>query len=212
MTQTLLIASSNPGKLREYEAILGVLPIKLLLPRQIGLELLDVTEDGSTYAENAAKKAAAYAQASQMTVLADDSGLEVDALDGAPGLHSARYAAFEGAGDADRRHLLLRNLAGFPRPWPARFRCTVAIGTPDGGIYFSEGQCLGEISPVERGNGGFGYDPVFYIPAFEQTMAELPSAVKNRISHRGRAAAAALPILRQIFNLPGDASPGENKA
>jgi XTP/dITP diphosphohydrolase len=210
MTKTLLIASSNPGKLREFEAILNVAPVRLLMPWHIGLDL-EVVEDGQTYAENAAKKALAYARASQMTALADDSGLEVDALGGAPGLRSARYAGIEGASDADRRRLLLENLAPFPRPWTARFRCTVAVATPEGELFYGEGICPGEISPEERGSGGFGYDPVFFIHEFSKTMAELPAEVKNRISHRGRAAAAVLPFLQQALeSASGDTRQGED--
>lgn len=197
---SLLIASTNPGKLREYEAILGHLPLRLLLPADIGLAL-DVLEDGSTYAENAAKKARAYAAASQMTVIADDSGLEVDALDGAPGLYSARYAPHAGATDADRRRLLVKNLAGFPRPWTAHFHCTIAIAGPRGDLAYAQGDCPGEIIPEERGTNGFGYDPVFFIPEFGKTMAELPVEIKNRISHRGRAAAAAAPIIERMLGL-----------
>lgn len=209
MPKTLLIASSNPGKLREFEAILRALPVRLLMPWHIGLEL-EVLEDGQTYAENAAKKALAYAAASQMTVLADDSGLEVDALSGAPGLHSARYAPQEGANDADRRHLLLHNLAGLPQPWTARFRCMVAVADPNGALFYGEGEVRGEISPEERGSGGFGYDPVFFIPEYGKTMAELPEEVKNRISHRARAAAAVLPTLRKLIEQPAsDTREGE---
>ncbi len=196
----ILIASGNPGKLREYEAILGHLPLKLLLPNDISLDL-DVPEDGATYAENAAKKARAYAAASHLTVLADDSGLEVHALDGAPGLHSARYAPWEGAQDADRRRLLLQHLEGIPQPWTAHFHCTIAISDAQGGLYYVEGQCHGQILPEERGSNGFGYDPIFFIPELGKTMAELPSEIKNRISHRGRAAAAAEPIIKSLLDL-----------
>ena len=211
MTKTLLIASSNPGKLREFEAILGVLPVRLLMPWHIGLDLT-VVEDGKTYSENAAKKALAYAKAAGMLSLADDSGLEVDALSGAPGLHSARYAGVLGATDADRRQLLLQNLAGLPRPWTARFRCVVAVAAPGGELVHGEGVCPGEIIPEERGSGGFGYDPVFFIQEYGKTMAELPAEVKNRISHRGRAAAAVLPQLERILDrFTGDIRAGENE-
>ncbi len=211
MTKTLLIASSNPGKLREFEAILGVLPVRLLMPWHIGLDLT-VVEDGKTYSENAAKKALAYAKAAGMLSLADDSGLEVDALSGAPGLHSARYAGVLGATDADRRQLLLQNLAGLPRPWTARFRCVVAVAAPGGELVHGEGVCPGEIIPEERGSGGFGYDPVFFIQEYGKTMAELPAEVKNRISHRGRAAAAVLPQLERILDrFTGDTRAGEEE-
>lgn len=188
----ILIASTNPGKLREFGDILGDLPIRLLLPGDIGLRL-EVEETGDTYAENAALKARAYVQASGLPTLADDSGLEVDALGGAPGLHSARYSPKPGASDADRRKLLLENLlaGGAPRPWTARFRCTVVLAIPGGKLELFDGTIEGEISPEERGSNGFGYDPLFYIPALGRTMAELPEVEKNRLSHRGRAAEKA---------------------
>jgi XTP/dITP diphosphohydrolase len=200
---TLLIASTNTGKLREIEAILGCASVdarslSLVLPSQLGI-LLQVEEDGSTYAENAAKKALAYAQASGLVTLADDSGLEVNALDGRPGLYSARYAPWPGATDADRRHYLLQNLARKPRPWMAHFHCTVAIAMPGGGVYFADGDCQGEIIPEERGTGGFGYDPIFFLPALGKTMAELPMQEKNQLSHRARAILAAAPVIQKIF-------------
>ncbi len=199
----LLIASTNPGKLVEIGALLDDLPIQLLLPADLGIRL-DVEETGSTYAQNAALKARAYCHASGLVTLADDSGLEVEALDGAPGLHSARYVPRPGASDADRRQLLLQNLAagGAPRPWRARFVCCVALALPGGEIYFREGNVEGEISPQERGGGGFGYDPIFLLTTRGLTMAELPEGEKNRISHRGRAVARTRPLLQEIFGLP----------
>lgn len=194
----LLIASGNIGKLREIEAILTDFPVELVLPKQLGLDL-DIVEDGATYAENAAKKAAAYSQASGLMVLADDSGLEVDALGGQPGLFSARYAPWPDATDADRRRYLLEKLQGQPLPWPAHFHCTVAIAVPGGEVLFAEGDCPGEIISEERGSNGFGYDPIFYLPEYGQTMAELAPETKNQISHRARAVRAALPILRKLF-------------
>jgi len=161
--------------------------------------MLKVEEDGQTYAENAAKKARAYCAASGLPCLADDSGLEVDALNGAPGLYSARYAAKPGASDADRRAFLLENLRGKPRPWLARFRATVAMLAPGGELAFAEGRCEGEIIPTERGQGGFGYDPIFFLPELDKTMAELPAETKNRFSHRARAVEAALPVLQKLF-------------
>jgi XTP/dITP diphosphohydrolase len=200
MTPTLLIASGNLGKLREIRAILDQFPVDLVLPAQIGIQL-DVEEHGSTYAENAALKARAYAQACGLIVLADDSGLEVDALDGSPGLYSARYAPWPNATDADRRRYLLQNLQGKARPWAAHFHCTVAISTPDGMVAYADGDCPGEIIPDERGSGGFGYDPVFFLPERGLTMAELPMEEKNTISHRARAVLAALPVLTQLFKI-----------
>lgn len=204
MEKTLLIASTNPGKLVELGALLADLPIRLVLPADIGIRL-HVEETGNTYSENAALKADAYCQASGLVTLADDSGLEVDALDGAPGLHSARYSPQPGATDADRRAYLLHNLqaSGKPRPWTARFRCVVAVMVPGGEIQFREGAVEGEIAPQERGNNGFGYDPIFFIPPLGKTMAELPDGMKNRLSHRGRAVANARGLLMDIFGVAG---------
>jgi len=195
----LLIASSNPGKLREIQAVLGDLPCRLLLPADLNLTL-DVEESGLTYAENAALKAHAYWRATGLPCLADDSGLEVDALDGAPGLHSARYAPQPGANDADRRRLLLYNLTGRPRPWTARFLCTVAVADTTGRLHFSQGVCPGEIIPEERGNDGFGYDPIFQLNELSLTMAELTLAQKNTLSHRARALIAARPHLLDMLS------------
>ncbi len=191
----ILLASTNPGKILEIQDLLP--DIELLLPQNLGIDLV-VEENGQTYAENAALKARAYCQASGLPALADDSGLEVDCLDGAPGLHSARYAARPGAGDADRRALLLRNLAGCPRPWLAHFHCTVAIAVPGGQVFFADGDCPGEIIPEERGNNGFGYDPIFLLAELGLTMAELSRAQKNQLSHRARAVKAALPLIKKI--------------
>jgi len=197
---TLLIGSTNPGKLREIRAILGGLPIRLVLPQDIGLSL-DVAETGASYAENAALKARAFCQASGLVTLADDSGLEVDALDGAPGLYSARYHPKPGATDSDRRAYLLENLQtlSLPHPWSARFRCWAAIATPHGTLDFLEGVVEGEITPTERGAGGFGYDPIFYMPEFGATMAELDEDMKNQVSHRGRAVLKAIPLLKKYL-------------
>jgi XTP/dITP diphosphohydrolase len=159
---------------------------------------LDVVEDGQTYQENAARKALAFARAAEMLSLADDSGLEVDALDGLPGLHSARFSPLKGASDQDRRRLLLQKLHGKPQPWQARFRCVVALGNAAGELWFAEGLCPGVIIPEERGQGGFGYDPVFLLPEFDKTMAELSLEEKNRLSHRARAVLAVRPILQKL--------------
>lgn len=198
MNTKLLIATNNQGKIIELQEILSDLPVELVTPAQIGLNL-EVEEDGHTYAENASKKALAFARASGLISLADDSGLEVDALGGAPGLYSARYSPKPGAKDADRRAYLLENLQGQTRPWQAHFHATIAVATPQEDLYFAEGDCPGEIIPGERGTGGFGYDPIFYLTELGKTMAELPSKEKNRLSHRGRAALAAKPILLRLF-------------
>jgi XTP/dITP diphosphohydrolase len=193
----ILIATANRGKLREFQAILTGAPFQFTLPVDQSISL-DVVEDGSTYAENAALKARAYCAASGLISMADDSGLEVYALDGQPGLYSARYSPKPGATDADRRAYLLENLRGKERPWRAHFHCTVAIAVPDGRIFFADGDCPGEILPVERGTGGFGYDPIFLLAGSSLTMAEMPEDEKNRVSHRGRAVLAALPILEML--------------
>jgi XTP/dITP diphosphohydrolase len=190
----LLLATYNPGKLREMLALLKDLPVELLTPLQVGLQL-EVSEDGNTYAENAGRKGLAFAQASGLLTLADDSGLEVDALHGEPGVYSARYLPLPRASDADRRTYLLQKLKGLPRPWRANFQCTVALANPDGDVQFTEGTCLGEIIPEERGSDGFGYDPIFLLTESGRTMAELTMEEKNRLSHRARAITAARSLL-----------------
>jgi len=197
-TPKLLIATNNKGKLKEIRAILRDLDIQLFSPADVGLEL-DVVEDGQTYAENAAKKALAFFQASGLASLADDSGLEVAALEGAPGLYSSRYAPVPNPTDADRRAHLLGNLDGKPRPWAARFRATVAVASPDGSVNLAEGICPGQIVPQERGTSGFGYDPIFLLEGLHKTMAELAMEEKNRLSHRGQAVRNAIPILIEIL-------------
>lgn len=193
----LLIASSNKGKLIEIMDLLQDVPLEAILPADIGV-VLEVEEDGSTYAENAAKKALTYCNASGLITLADDSGLEVAALNGKPGLYSARFSGKPGATDADRRQFLLKQLAGHPFPWPAVFSSTVAIAVPGGMIYTVDGECRGEITPEERGTGGFGYDPIFLVEGLGKTMAELTLEEKNRLSHRARAILAARPILLEL--------------
>jgi XTP/dITP diphosphohydrolase len=199
----LLIATNNQGKIKELQELLKESGIELITPAQINLDL-DVYEDGSTYAENASKKAIAFAQASGLISLADDSGLEVDALDGAPGLYSARYGSQEGhavkLSDAERRAFLIQNLQSKPRPWTARFHATIAIAVPSGETHLAEGFCEGEIIPEERGTGGFGYDPIFLLSELGKTMAELSMEEKNRLSHRARAVMNAKPILETLFS------------
>ena len=194
----LLLATNNRGKVREIQALLDGTGVELILPEEIGLELL-VPEEGQTYAENASRKALAFARASGRISLGDDSGLEVDALDGKPGLHSHRFAPWPDATDADRRAYLLKLLQGKPRPWTARFRAAVAIATPAGEVRYAVGVCEGEIIPEERGTNGFGYDPIFLIPARGKTMAELNMDEKNRLSHRARAIQNARQILKEIL-------------
>jgi XTP/dITP diphosphohydrolase len=194
----ILIATGNPGKLSEIQALLDEPGLTLLLPADLGIHLA-VEEVGSTYETNAAIKAMAYACASGLLTLADDSGLEVDALGGLPGVHSARFSPLENASDADRRQLLLEKLCGKPRPWTAHFHCTVALARPDGKLRFAHGDCPGEIIPEERGENGFGYDPIFLFSELGLTMAELSMDEKNRLSHRARAVQAAKPILLEML-------------
>jgi XTP/dITP diphosphohydrolase len=198
----LLIATNNKGKIKELQELLKETGIELFTPAQINLDL-DVVEDGSTYVENASKKAIAFAHASGLISLADDSGLEVNALDGAPGLYSARYGSPDGhtvkLSDAERRAFLIRNLQNKARPWTARFHATIAIAAPDGETYLAEGFCEGQIIPEERGTGGFGYDPIFLLSELGKTMAELSMEEKNRLSHRARAVMNGKVALRRLF-------------
>lgn len=199
MPHKLLIATSNYGKIREIKAMLAPLNLEIMTPSSLSLSI-DVNETGHSYAENARLKAQAYLSASGLPVLADDSGLEVDALNGAPGLKSARYSPKENADDLDRRLYLLQNLQGYPRPWKAHFHCTAVLLTPEGDDLETTGQCAGVIIPEMRGSGGFGYDPLFYLPKYELTMAELPPETKNTLSHRARALSAMMPSLQVLFS------------
>ena len=194
----LLLATNNKGKVAELKTLLGVPGLSILTPTDLGIRL-DVPEDGQTYAENASKKAVAFAQLSRMVALGDDSGLEVDALGGQPGLHSHRFCPIADATDADRRKYLLEQLQDKPRSWAARFKATIAIALPSGVVRLAIGQCEGEIIPEERGENGFGYDPIFFIPELGHTLAELSMDEKNRLSHRAQAARNAIPILEEIF-------------
>lgn len=190
----LLVATTNAGKQREYRQLLSALPIELCFPNDLGLRL-DVVEDGDSFLANALKKACAHTLATGMWSLADDSGLEVDALDGAPGIHSARYA-YGASSDSDRYQALLRNLEDVPAERrSARFRCALVLTGPQGSTDAVEGTCEGVILTGPRGSGGFGYDPVFYLSQLGVTLAELPADEKNRVSHRARAVAALMPTL-----------------
>jgi len=189
--QRLLLATTNPGKLEELHALLQGAPFSLLSPADLGMDL-EVAEEGANYAANARAKAVAFAQATSLWALADDTGLEVDALGGAPGLFSRRLAG----SDLERRQRLLFMLASFPRPWTATFRCAVALAGPNMTLLTADGACLGEILPTPRGQGGFGYDPLFLVAGTTQTMAELSLENKNRLSHRARAVRALWPELK----------------
>jgi XTP/dITP diphosphohydrolase len=201
---TLLIATANAGKLREMRSLLSQLGLKLVSPAEV--RAVHEVEEGSDYTENARRKARSFAEATGYWTVADDSGLEVDALGGTPGPHSARIAG-EHASDADRRRLLLSFLQPHPRPWTARFRCTMALASPEGSVDLAAGVCEGEIVPMEAGTGGFGYDPIFLVADRGQTMAELSEADKNRISHRARAVQVLLPTLCMRLGIHRPAPP-----
>lgn len=190
----VLIATTNKGKRKEFSSLLAGANYDLVFPDEVGISL-EVEETGSTYTENALLKARALCKASGLITLADDTGLEVHALGGRPGLYSARYSGKTAKSDPDRRAHLLQELATHPRPWLARFMCVVALVHPSGEIATFEGSVSGEIIPQERGEHGFGYDRIFYIPAAYKTMAELTLDEKNDYSHRAMAVNLSIPKL-----------------
>jgi XTP/dITP diphosphohydrolase len=198
----LVMASRNPGKLRELRQILQDLDLRLL-----GLDdfpgLPEIPEEGTTFAANAAAKAREVARWTKLPALADDSGLEVAALKGRPGVFSARYAQDRTAplapSDADNWRKLLEEMQGLP--WDergARFVCEIALALPDGRLFRARGECSGRIATSPQGTQGFGYDPVFWLESFGATMAQLGPEVKNRLSHRARALAALREILASL--------------
>ena len=189
--KTLVIASGNVGKIREFEGLLKALPVNVR-PQPEGLE---VEETGTTFAANARLKAIAVARATGEWALADDSGLSVDALDGAPGVHSARYAPT----DPERIARLLTALNGSSQR-KAHFCAALCIAAPDGRVLLEvEGRCQGQITRTARGEQGFGYDPIFEVDGTELTFAEMPLAEKKQHGHRGRAFAALEPQLRELL-------------
>ena len=191
----LLVATRNKGKKLEYTALLQGLGIDLVSLADMSIDMI-VEESGKTYTDNALLKARAYAAITGLPTLADDSGLEVDALDGAPGVYSARYGG-EGLGEEAQYRLLLQELSEVPeKSRTALFRCVIALVWTDGREDVVEGICKGRIADEPHGENGFGYDPVFYIPERGCCMAELPQEIKNRISHRARAAQAIRRILQ----------------
>ena len=197
MSEKLLVATHNQGKVREYRALLADLPIEVTYLDAEGVTF-EAEETGQTFAENAVMKAQAYAAWTGLLTWADDSGLEVDALGGEPGVLSARYGAPAARSDVERYQLLLSQLAGVPDiQRTARFRCVVALAWPDGRVVTADGLCEGRIAHAPRGDHGFGYDPIFLVADFDhqQTMAELDPDLKNQVSHRGRAAQAAKQAL-----------------
>ncbi|MEB3224997.1 MAG: RdgB/HAM1 family non-canonical purine NTP pyrophosphatase [Synechococcus sp.] len=187
----LVVATGNPGKLQEMQAYLQDLAWEL----QIKPPELDIEETGKTFLENAALKASQVAKALNQWAIADDSGLAVEALNGAPGLYSARY----GTTDEERIERLLTELGDNPNR-QAKFICAVAIAKPDGTIAAQvQGECPGEILTELRGEGGFGYDPIFHVPEYQQTFAEMSTTTKHTVSHRGRAFALLLPRLADLL-------------
>ena len=205
MKHLFVIATGNPGKIKDFAHILGTENKEFKTLKDIGFTD-DIVEDGDSFEANAIIKSSTVAKwlcekHIEASVLADDSGLEVFALNGEPGIYSARYCPKPGADDADRRHYLLENIqkCGAERPWTARFRCEIAIVFPgENRTLRASGACEGEIIPEERGSNGFGYDPVFYKPELGRTLAELSEAEKNAISHRGNAIKKAKPFLMSI--------------
>ena len=193
----ILIATTNNGKIAEIKDLLMSVSVELVFPDELSIDL-EVEENGTTYEENARLKALAYCKASGLPALADDSGLEVEALNGQPGLHSARFSSDPHATDADRRKLLISKLAGHTRPWNARFVCAVVLALPAEDSFAYQDYCYGEIIPDERGSQGFGYDPIFLVSGTGKTMAQLPMREKNRISHRARAVMGIIPDLDRL--------------
>ena len=198
MSYKLLLATNNQGKVREYKSLLKDIALETVTLAEQGITTV-VDEIGESLEENARLKAVTLAAESQLMALADDSGLEVDALGGEPGRLSARYAG-EGASDNDRVDYLLSRLKNIPwQKRTARFRCVIAIAEPDGKAELCSGECRGIIALEPRGKKGFGYDPVFYLPELDKTMAELPLEVKNQVSHRGQAARKVRQLLQKRF-------------
>ena len=192
----LLLATNNPGKAAEFRQLLAGCGWDLVTPAELGLTI-EVEETGQTYAENATLKAVEYASASGLVTLADDSGLEVDALDGRPGVLSARYAGADRT-DQERVQALLEELAGVPDDErTARFRCVIAIADTTGRVELVDGTVEGRIGHEPRGKNGFGYDPIFLLPDRGMTTAELPPDEKNTVSHRAMAAQKARTVLER---------------
>ena len=193
----LLLATTNPGKVREYRSLFSGLDYRITTLTEQGISKV-IAETGSSYEQNAKAKAIAYAKLSQLITISDDSGLEVDALSGEPGVHSARFAG-ENATDEDKVKSLLSKINDIP--WEKRtacFKCVIAIATPGGQLELCHGECRGMISFEHSGVSGFGYDPIFYLPSIKKTMAELSFKEKNKISHRAQASRIAIQLLKQL--------------
>lgn len=195
--ERILIGTTSPDKLREILQILGGLPVSLLKPRDQG-NLPRVEEDGLTFRDNACKKALTLARHFRMSVMAEDSGLEVDCLGGRPGVHSRRYSGPEGT-DAENNLKLLAELEGTPIDQrTARYRCVVALATPAEVLTIADGVCEGRITEYPVGTGGFGYDPLFFYPPFGKTFGQVDLRLKNQVSHRAK----ALRLFRErLFDL-----------
>ncbi|MBN1190416.1 MAG: XTP/dITP diphosphatase [Dehalococcoidales bacterium] len=193
----LLLATNNPGKAEEFRSLLAGCGYELVTPAALGLNF-EVDEHGQTYEENARLKALAGLNASGLLTLADDSGLEIEALGGEPGIRSSRYAG-ENTSDKERVDYLLAKLNNVSEDRrKACFRCVIALAWPEGRTDYCEGRCDGTIISTPRGDAGFGYDPVFYFPELGKTMAELPAEIKNSVSHRGLAARKARRLLQSV--------------
>lgn len=199
MSVDLVVATRNKKKLMEIRALLADLDFNVMSIEDFAC-IPEIREDGSTFEENAKKKAAQIAQITRRLTLADDSGLEIDYLGGQPGVRSARFAG-ENATDEDRNRKVLHLLKGVPLPERrARFRCAIAIASPDAHVEVVTGACEGEIALEPRGSEGFGYDPIFIVPAYGRTFAELGVEKKNQISHRAMALRKAKDLLREHQN------------
>jgi len=192
----LLLATNNRAKVREYTKLLQGIPYQIASLDDVNISE-QVEETGASFEENAVLKAKWYSEKSGLITMADDSGLEVDALGGEPGVHSARYAG-KGASDKERINFLLNKLVEVP--WEkrqAKFRCVIAIAYPNCKVQVCQGQCDGILTFKPLGHNGFGYDPIFYLPHLNKTMAELSISEKNALSHRGKAAVEARKMLQQ---------------
>jgi XTP/dITP diphosphohydrolase len=201
MARRLVIATTNPHKVEEFRGLLAGLPFELVSLTDVGVAA-DVEETGETFAENAIIKAVAYAEMTGLLSLADDSGLEIDAMGGAPGIHSARWAGPE-VTYAARNRMLVDRLAGLPdERRSARYRCAIAIAEPPphGLLGVVEGTLEGRIADAPTGYGGFGYDPIFFVPEERRTVGQMSAEEKSRISHRARAALAARPLLEGLVS------------
>jgi XTP/dITP diphosphohydrolase len=199
MPSRLLLATNNAGKLAEYDVLLEGCGWEVVTPRDLGIDI-EVEETGETYEANATIKARRGSEASGLVTLADDSGIEIEAMGGDPGVHSARFLG-ENASYTERFADIQRRLAGVPRERRrARFRCVIAVADPrTGAVRTAEGEVFGQIAEAPAGEGGFGYDPIFWVLQHSATMAELPDHQKNIISHRARAVAGARQILKELL-------------